>query len=171
MGDVADLREAFAVVDAWDFEYKSSFVWDKIKHVMGHYNSVRHEFLLICTRGSCQPDTLQLIDSVQSIERKREHSEKPVEFYDIIETLYTYGRKLEMFPRGRREGWDVYGHQAQIAKAADSYDPLAEGFAAIKERQAASPPYPTSRDATGTGHERVAMPLPSAPELINAPSR
>lgn len=41
------LRKAFDVIDAWGFEYKASFVWDKIKHNMGHYNSVRHEFLLI----------------------------------------------------------------------------------------------------------------------------
>src|SRR5262252_2890357 len=49
------LEEAFQVVHAWGFKYKASFVWDKIKHNMGHYNSVRHEFLLICVRGSCQP--------------------------------------------------------------------------------------------------------------------
>jgi hypothetical protein len=63
------LAEAFQIVTAWGFEYKASFVWDKIKHNMGHYNSVRHELLLICTRGSCQPDKQQLFDSVQSIER------------------------------------------------------------------------------------------------------
>jgi hypothetical protein len=37
------LQKAFAVVEAWGFEYKAQFVWDKIKHNMGHYNSVRHE--------------------------------------------------------------------------------------------------------------------------------
>jgi N6-adenosine-specific RNA methylase IME4 len=112
------LEEAFQVVRAWGFEYKASFVWDKIKHNMGHYNSVRHEFLLICTRGSCQPDKQQLFDSVQSIERGK-HSEKPVEFYDIIETLYTHGRKLEIFARTKRDGWDVYGHVSEIAEAAE----------------------------------------------------
>jgi N6-adenosine-specific RNA methylase IME4 len=112
------VAEAFEVVKAWGFKYKATFVWDKIKHNMGHYNSVRHEFLYICTRGSCEPDKRQLFDSVQSIERGK-HSEKPVKFYDIIETLYTHGRKLEMFARGRREGWDVYGHVAQIAEAAE----------------------------------------------------
>jgi N6-adenosine-specific RNA methylase IME4 len=112
------LAEAFQVVNAWGFEYKASFVWDKIKHNMGHYNSVRHELLLICTRGSCQPDKQQLFDSVQSIERGK-HSEKPVEFYDIIETLYTHGRKLEMFARVPREGWADYGHIAEMHEAAE----------------------------------------------------
>jgi len=112
------LEEAFDVIAAWGFEYKASFVWDKIKHNMGHYNSVRHELLLVCTRGSCQPDKMQLFDSVQSIERGK-HSQKPVEFYDIIETLYTHGRKLEMFARTQRDGWDVYGHNAELAEAAE----------------------------------------------------
>lgn len=112
------LARAFEVIQAWGFEYKASFVWDKIKHNMGHYNSVRHELLLICTRGSCQPDKQQLFDSVQSIERGR-HSEKPVEFYDIIETIYTHGRRLEMYARKRRDGWDVYGHLKDLAEAAE----------------------------------------------------
>lgn len=113
------LEEAFDVVHAWGFKYKASFVWDKIKHNMGHYNSVRHELLLICVRGSCQPDTQERIDSVQSIERSKHHSAKPVEFYDIIETLYTHGNKLEIFARAKREGWDAYGHLAEIAEAAE----------------------------------------------------
>lgn len=112
------LEEAFDVVTAWGFEYKASFVWDKVRHNMGHYNSVRHEFLLVCARGSCQPDKQQLFDSVQTIERGK-HSQKPVEFYDIIETLYTHGRKLELFARSAREGWDAYGHQSEIADAAE----------------------------------------------------
>jgi N6-adenosine-specific RNA methylase IME4 len=112
------MEEALQVVRAWGFTYKAQFIWDKIKHNMGHYNSVRHELLLICTRGSCQPDKQQLFDSVQSIERSK-HSEKPIEFYDIIETLYTHGRKLEIFARGVREGWSVYGHVAELADAAE----------------------------------------------------
>jgi N6-adenosine-specific RNA methylase IME4/transposase-like protein len=112
------LEKAFQVVGAWGFEYKAQFVWDKIKHNMGHYNSVRHENLFVCTRGACQPDYKHLFDSVQSIERGK-HSAKPVDFYDIIETNYTHGRRLEIFARTKREGWDVYGHVAEIAEAAE----------------------------------------------------
>jgi N6-adenosine-specific RNA methylase IME4 len=110
------LEKSFAVIHAWGFEYKASFIWDKIKHNMGHYNSVRHELLLVCTRGACQPDNQQLFDSVQSIERGR-HSEKPVEFFDIIETLYTHGRRLQMYGRSKRDGWDTYGHIAELEAA------------------------------------------------------
>lgn len=105
------LEDAFAVIAAWGFEYKASFVWDKVAHNMGHYNSVRHEFLLVCTRGACQPDVRKLFDSVVTEERTV-HSRKPAVFYEIIETLYTTGPYLELFARARRKGWDVYGYES-----------------------------------------------------------
>lgn len=105
------LEDAFKVIRAWGFKYKSSFVWDKIAHNMGHYNSVRHEFLLICTKGSCTPDVKKLFDSVVSIERT-EHSRKPKEFRDMIDTLYPIGNRLEMFARESADKWDVWGNMA-----------------------------------------------------------
>lgn len=105
------LEDVFKVIHAWGFRYKSSFVWDKVAHNMGHYNSVRHEFLLICTKGSCTPDVQRLFDSVVSIERT-EHSRKPKEFRDMIDTLYPYGNRLEMFAREAPDGWDVWGNMA-----------------------------------------------------------
>jgi len=104
------LEEAFQVINAWGFKYKASFVWDKVKHNMGHYNSVRHELLLVCTRGSCQPDERKLFDSVVTEERT-EHSRKPDTFYTIIETLYTTGPYLELFARRGRERWHTYGNE------------------------------------------------------------
>ncbi len=104
------LEECFQVINAWGFKYKSSFVWDKVKHNMGHYNSVRHEFLLICTKGSCTPDNIKLFDSVQTIERNG-HSEKPEEFRNIIDTIYPYGKRIELFARKRIKDWESYGNE------------------------------------------------------------
>ena len=104
------LEDSFALIKAWGFSYKASFVWDKEKHNMGHYNSVRHEFLLVCTRGSCQPDVRKLYDSVVT-ETRTEHSRKPQQFYEMIETIYTQGRKIEFFARNQREGWTSYGYE------------------------------------------------------------
>jgi len=106
------LEECFPVIKSWGFKYKTSFVWDKVKHNMGHYNSVRHELLLICTKGSCLPDSSKLIDSVVEIERSQKHSEKPEEFRNIINTLYTFGAKIELFSRKKVEGWSVWGNQS-----------------------------------------------------------
>lgn len=105
------LEECFPVIKAWGFKYKTSFVWDKVKHNMGHYNSVRHEFLLIATKGSCTPETVKLFDSVQEIERTGTHSEKPEEFRNIINILYSHGKKIELFARTKVEGWDTWGNQ------------------------------------------------------------
>jgi len=104
------LPEALEVAKAWGFSYKTTFIWDKIKHNMGHYNSVRHEILLVCTKGACTPDVKRLFDSVVSEERT-EHSKKPNVFREIIETIYTYGNKIELFARESPEGWDVFGNQ------------------------------------------------------------
>lgn len=105
------LEECFAVIRAWGFKYKTSFVWDKVAHNFGHYNSVRHEFLLICTRGSCLPDNGTLLDSVVSIEKSRKHSEKPEEFRELIDSLYLHGNRIELFSRKEAEGWDAWGNE------------------------------------------------------------
>lgn len=109
------LEEAFQVVKAWGFQYKASFIWDKVKHVMGHYNSVRHEFLFVCTRGSCTPDVLKLFDSVVSIERT-EHSVKPDYFREIIDTIYPYGNRIELFARRGVDGWDAFGNEPALSR-------------------------------------------------------
>lgn len=106
------LEDGMRVIKEWGFKYKSSFIWDKIKHNMGHYNSVRHEFLLIATRGSCVPDNKKLYDSVQSIEKSDKHSQKPKEFLDIIDDIYTYGDRIELFAReAYSASWDVWGNE------------------------------------------------------------
>lgn len=104
------IEQAFTVMHAWGFTYKAMFIWDKVKHNFGHYNSVRHELLLLCTKGSCVPDEQKLFDSVQSIERT-EHSTKPEEFRQIIDTLYTHGRRIELFARKQTPGWEVWGNE------------------------------------------------------------
>ena len=106
------LFECAPMIAAWGFKYKACFVWDKVKHNMGHYNSVRHEFLLICTRGSCTPEVVKLFDSVQSIEKTAKHSEKPQEFRDIIDTLYPHGERIELFARAKHKGWNTWGNEA-----------------------------------------------------------
>lgn len=109
------LEDTFQIIRAWGFKYKTSFVWDKIKHNMGHYNSVRHEFLLVCTRGSCTPDVKKLFDSVQSIERTDKHSQKPAEFREIIDTIYPNGERIELFAREPAIGWSAWGNEADAA--------------------------------------------------------
>jgi len=105
------LPECFTVIKAWGFEYKASFVWDKVRHNWGHYNSVRHELLLLCTRGSCLPESRELHDSVITLERSQEHSEKPEYFRQLIDEMYPSGPRIELFARSEAEGWIAWGNQ------------------------------------------------------------
>ena len=104
------LCECIPVIGAWGFEYKTSIVWWKQAHNMGHYVSNQHEFLLICTRGSCTPDIKELLPSVLVVKRGK-HSEKPNEAREMIETLYPHGKRLELFARKQSPGWAVFGNQ------------------------------------------------------------
>ncbi len=107
------LEEVWPVINAWGFKYKAMFVWDKVKHNYGHYNSVRHELLLICTRGSCLPQNNELEDSVKSIERSETHSAKPPEFRELIDRMYPEGKRIELFARGELpENWRSWGNES-----------------------------------------------------------
>lgn len=112
------LRDAMQVLEAWGFSYKAQFVWDKVRHNFGHYNSVRHELLLICTRGSCTPENPQQIDSVVVEERAQRHSEKPETFRQIIEDLYPSAKKVELFARQVADGWACWGNDEALKLSA-----------------------------------------------------
>jgi N6-adenosine-specific RNA methylase IME4 len=114
------LGQCWPVIEAWGFQYKTSMVWDKQAHNFGHYVSVRHELLLICTRGSCLPDhPTPMPDSVISVPRSDVHSQKPEVFRNIIDQLYDGGAeaKLELFARCSVDGWTQYGNEipAEVA--------------------------------------------------------
>lgn len=103
------------VIEAWGFEYKTGAVWDKVLGNYGHYFHVRHEHLLVCTRGSCLPDQpVPSPDSVFTERRSRIHSEKPSAIRKVIERLYTIGPYLELFGRENVDGWDVFGNDARL---------------------------------------------------------
>jgi len=110
------LPEAMRVIEAWGFTYKAQFVWDKQKGFNGHYNDVRHELLLIATRGSCVP-AVDTLDPSVIAEKRTKHSKKPDRFYELIERLYPLGDSthVELFARRSRDGWQSWGNQVDAA--------------------------------------------------------
>lgn len=103
------------VIEAWGFKPKTGMVWDKVLSAGGHYVASKHEHLIIATRGSCMPDQpTPSPDSVQTIRREGQHSEKPGEFRKLIEQLYPQGPHLELFGRKRAKGWTVFGNDARL---------------------------------------------------------
>lgn len=107
------LREALELMCAWKFEYKTCMVWVKDKIGMGYYARQKHELLLIGTKGKGLelPDSDIRPESV-FVAPRLGHSEKPEKVYEIIETMYPHYGKYEMFARGKREGWEVWGDES-----------------------------------------------------------
>lgn len=109
------------VIEAWGFTPKTSYVWDKVLGMPGHYSYVQHELLIVATRGSCTPDvTIQKHDHASLFTQRRqgEHSEKPECARRLIESLYTTGPYLELFARHPVEGWTAFGNDARLWGAA-----------------------------------------------------
>ncbi len=121
----AMLPEGLAVMEAWGFRYKSNIVWHKIRkdggpdgRGVGFYFRNVTELLLFGVKGKNARTLAPGRRQVNYLAtRKREHSRKPDEQYDIIEAC-SPGPYLELFSRGTREGWTVFGNQAD-----DDYRP------------------------------------------------
>ena len=110
------VAEGLQVMDNWGFTYKTNLIWYKIRkdggpdrRGVGFYFRNVTEMILFGVRGK-NARTLQPGRSQENIisSRKREHSRKPDEQYDIIESC-SWGPYLELFARGPREGWVSWG--------------------------------------------------------------
>lgn len=119
------LPNGLEVMKAWGFEYKTNLIWEKVRkdgqpdgRGVGFYFRNVTEILLFGIKGdknrTLDPGRSQ-VNILRSI--KREHSRKPDEFVKIIEAC-SPGPYIELFARGDREGWDMWGNQAT-----DTYEP------------------------------------------------
>lgn len=120
------LPEGLEVMEAWGFKYKSNLIWHKIRkdggpdgRGVGFYFRNVTEVILFGVRGkkvrTLQPGRSQ-VNFLAT--RKREHSRKPDEQYDLIESC-SWGPRIELFSRGTREGWTTWGNQADDDYAPD----------------------------------------------------
>lgn len=114
------LPDGLKVMEHWGFKYKSNLIWYKVRkdggpdrRGVGFYFRNVTEILLFGVRGK-DVRTLAPGRSQENIlaTQKREHSRKPDEQYDLIEAC-SWGPRLEMFARGPRKGWTVWGNQAE----------------------------------------------------------
>lgn len=116
------LPQAFEVMDAWGFEYKTYLVWVKPQMGMGNYFRVSTELVLFGTRGGMRTQARDIKNYFES--PRGQHSKKPTMFHDIVEKA-SPGPYLELFSRCNasdmlhgctcskcRLGWTVWGNQA-----------------------------------------------------------
>jgi N6-adenosine-specific RNA methylase IME4 len=125
------LPEGLKVMEAWGFQYKANIVWHKVRkdggsdgRGVGFYFRNVTELLLFGTRGKnarTEAPGRSQVNYMSS--RKREHSRKPDEQYEVIEDC-SKGPYLELFARGTRTGWTYWGNQAN-----EEYRPTWETYA------------------------------------------
>ncbi len=123
------LEKAFEVIRAWGFTYKTvGFYWAKLNKSSGRVPTDERSFFtglgfwtranpepcLLATRGHPKRRSADVRKLV--ISPRREHSRKPDEVYDRI-TALCEGPYLEMFARGSRPGWDVWGSETDLFDA------------------------------------------------------
>ena len=110
------LREAFEVMDAWGFSYKSGGAWPKTtkngKDAFGTGYIFRSaaEVFLVGTKGHVKPMNRSTRNVLHGV--VREHSRKPDEQYPFIENLFG-GERIELFARQSRQGWDCWGNDTE----------------------------------------------------------
>jgi N6-adenosine-specific RNA methylase IME4 len=125
------LPQGIEVLNAWGFTYKSNLVWHKVRkdggpdgRGVGFYFRNVTELILFGVRGKnarTLPPGRRQVNFLAT--RKREHSRKPDEQYEIIESC-SPGPRIELFGRGTRQGWTTWGSQAD-----DSYEPTWKTYA------------------------------------------
>ena len=125
------LPEGLDVMRAWGFEYKTNIIWEKVRkdgmpdgRGVGFYFRNVTEILLFGIKGE-KNRTLDAgrsqVNLIRSI--KREHSRKPDEFIPLIESC-SPSPFLELFARGDRPGWDMWG-----TEATEDYEPTWNTYA------------------------------------------
>jgi N6-adenosine-specific RNA methylase IME4 len=117
------VADGIKVMEAWGFTYKANLVWYKVRkdggpdgRGVGFYFRNVTELVLFGVRGQMRTLAPGRREVNLFSSRKREHSRKPDELYEIIERC-SPGPYLELFARHSRRGWDRWGDQAPISEA------------------------------------------------------
>lgn len=110
------LEEAFSLVRAWGFNFKTVLTWTKIQSngkpsmKMGYYYRGATEHCLFAVRGKLR--LLGKASSTAILLPRTPHSVKPDGFYAIVEEQ-SPGPRLDVFARAKRPGWDTYGNEVE----------------------------------------------------------
>jgi len=117
------VQEGLEVLHRWGFTYKTNIIWYKVRkdggpdgRGVGFYFRNVTEMILFGTRGKLRtlPPGRRQVNIITA--RKREHSRKPDELYEIIEQC-SPGPRIELFARHARPGWHQWGDEAPASRA------------------------------------------------------
>jgi N6-adenosine-specific RNA methylase IME4 len=101
---------ALECLKTWGFEYKTGGAWDKQRWGTGYLMRSVCEPFLIGTSGNPKIRGTSIPNLIE--ESRREHSRKPEESYRMAEMMVPSARRIEIFSRCKRVGWDTWGDEA-----------------------------------------------------------
>jgi N6-adenosine-specific RNA methylase IME4 len=111
-----DMRNAFTVLDSWGFEQKTILTWVKDRMGTGEWLRGQTEHCLMATRGR---PIVHLTNQTTVLHAPAgRHSEKPDEFYKLVERLSPAPQYCELFARRQRIGWDCHGDEVMTPQEA-----------------------------------------------------
>lgn len=119
----AYVGHVYSITEAWGFEAKATLVWVKDRFGMGNYYRHQHELCIFAVKGKLRLSRMNASTVFNAPMTK--HSEKPDEFYRLVESC-SPGPYLDVFARKKRAGWDVFGdevapaYQARLTGSNDS---------------------------------------------------
>ena len=113
------LPEAFRVIKAWGFRYKTvAFVWIKLNRSgngyffgLGYWTRGNAEICLLAVRGKPKRISRKVFQLIFS--PLQEHSKKPAEARERIVELMGDLPRIELFARQQSPGWDVWGNEVK----------------------------------------------------------
>ena len=111
------ILEGLEIMKRWGFTYKTNLIWYKIRkdggpdgRGVGFYFRNVTELVLFGVRGGLRTLAPGRRQVNIILTRKREHSRKPDELYDIVEQC-SPGPYLELFARHPRKEWSQWGNE------------------------------------------------------------
>lgn len=108
---VTHAPEGLDVLNSWGFDYKTQAVWDKQSVGVGYWFRGQHELLYLGVRGDVSPPDEEMRRSSVFESPRGEHSSKPAEVRRHIEKAHPDARKLELFARDGKVGWELWGDE------------------------------------------------------------
>ena len=108
------LFEAQEMAESIGYKLHARMIWDKVTGIPAAF-TVRygHEYLLYMYKGKLTPVAKEERGKIHTVfrEQVKRHSQKPDIAYSIIERLYPNTKKIELYARNQRKGWDCWGNE------------------------------------------------------------
>ncbi len=105
------IKQAFEIMESWGFKYLSLITWVKPSGC-GNWFVSRTQHILFGYKDKCQFNKARYKPTVLHTNIPKKHSQKPEEFYELIESI-SDNKRLELFARTKTEGWDVWGNEVE----------------------------------------------------------